>query len=387
MSGFPDEDWDDEDASGNSESSSLWRKMCYVLASNSGTDDYKRAVFGILSGDIRTVEPVCRTWNDFLFANYNALLRSQFENFAQQVRPPTTTSSILIPGVPDATQAFGSPETANKKVVDMLKSDPRTQAQSMQPMKMLQGVLIGDSFPDFIYQQGLALSKAANATGVSKLLPPNKKQPEREDVMKYIALDDHDSLRVLAHMLLIFIGLNMDLGGVFRETEVQNIIVAYVSFLRLAGKEELIPLYCSQLSGTRKYAILCRNLIDVTNHEARETQIELMKDLGLDVQEFVSLQARYLVGDYKDTVVGYPARSGFKIFEPAYENNFTARKVKVDFFGDDPDCIERIDMLLIRSMEWYLLVDGMWTETFAVGTALYLRFFSKTTLEIMCLLI
>ncbi len=378
LSGFPDEDWDNGAAEGSSDSSRLWRKMCYALASNAVGDDYKRAVYGILSGDIQTVEPVCKSWDDFLFANYNALLRTQFDNFLQEIRTSQMPSSNTLKlGVPDATQLLGEPETSHKRVVDMLKSDRRTRTESRKPMKMLQGVLVGNSFSDFIYQQGLALSKFANAKGVSNLIPPNKKQPEREDIMKYIELDDHDSLRVLAHMLIIFMGLGLDLGGVFRETEVENVIVAYISFLRLAGKEELIPLYCSQLSGKRKYAILCRNLIDVTNHEQRKTQIELMKELGLDVQEFVGLQARFLMSDYKDNAAGYPARGNFNILDKEYNDSVISRKVREDFLGDDPDNVERIDMLLIRSLEWYLLVDGLWSETFTVGTLLYLRFFSK----------
>jgi nuclear pore complex protein Nup107 len=380
MSGFPDEDWKDDQAQmerGNFEANSLWRRMCFALARKGGGDDYERAVYGILSGDILSVEPICRTWDDFLFIHYNALLRTQFDNFIQQLRPFTGPSNnISNLGAFDAVQFHGDPESAGKRLIDTIRSDPRTQKESMLPMKMLQGVLIADSFPNFIYHQGLALSKFANAKGVSNLIPPNKQLPENEDIMNYITLDDHDSLRVLAHMLIVFMGLGIDLGGIFRETEVENVIVAYVSFLRLSGKEELIPLYCSQLSGKRKYAILCRNLIDVTNHDQRVTQIQLMKELGLDVQEFVGLQARFLLSDYKDTVQGYPATGRFNLFDNMYDKSFIARKVRPDFFGEDPDKVERVDMLLIRSLEWYLLVEGLWSETFAVGTMLYLRFFS-----------
>lgn len=381
MSGFPDEDWkEDEDDldRGTFESSSLWRRMCFALARKGGGDDYERAVYGILSGDISSVEPVCRTWDDFLFVHYNALLRTQFDNFVQQIRPSKVVSMTL--GAFDAVQFHGEPQHASKGLVNTLRSDPRTQLESVQPMKMLQGVIIADSFPNFIYQQGLALSKFANAKGVSNLIPPNKKLPENESTMNYITLDDHDSLRVLAHMLIVFMGLGLDLGGIFRETEVENVIVAYISFLRLSGKEELIPLYCSQLSGKRKYAILCRNLIDVTNHDQRVTQIELMKELGLDVQEFVGLQARFLLSDYKDTVKGYPASGKFNLFDDQHSNKYITRKVRPDFFGEDPDKVERVDMLLIRSLEWYLLVEGLWSETFAVGTMLYLRFFKHMRL-------
>jgi nuclear pore complex protein Nup107 len=249
-------------------------------------------------------------------------------------------------------------------------------------MKMLQGVLIANQFDNFIYQQGLALSELANARGTSNLIPATDERPENAEINKYVALDDHDSLRVLTHVLLVFISLGLDLGGAFRQTVTENVIVAYISFLRLAGKEELIPLYCSQLSGARRYATLSRNLIDVTDHEQRITQINLMKELGLDAQEFVKFQSRYLFADYPDETdrTGeYPAAGNFKLLEDSLDSS--GRKVRRDIFGDDPEKVERVDMLFIRSLEWYLLVDGLWSETFMVGTMLYLRFFSQYTLE------
>lgn len=377
MSGFPDEGSID-DGGGAAGSSALWRRMCYALARKGGGDDYERAVYGILSGDIQSVEPVCRSFDDFVFVHYNALLKAQFDAYLQTVRPQPGMFNF---GVFDAVQFHGNPKSAGKRLVETLKIDPRTVTETSHPMKMLQGVLIANEFSYFIYQQGLALSKFANASGISSLIPPNKSQPENEDITKYIALDDHDSLRVFTHVLLVFMSLGLDLGGILRETEVENVIVAYISFLRLAGKEELIPLYCSQLSGKRKYAILCRNLIDVTDHDQRVTQIKLMRELNLDVQEFVGLQARFLLSDYKDITTGYPATGNFKLFEEDSDVFGTTRKVKKDFLGDDPDRVDRIDMLLIRSLEWYLLVDGLWSETFTVGTMLYLRFFKHLHLN------
>jgi nuclear pore complex protein Nup107 len=378
MSGFPDQRSKEKDISGDVCPSSLWRRMCFTLARNGGGDEYERAVYGLLCGDISSVEPVCESWDDFVFAHYNALLKTQFDSHLQQIRPWSSksfgTSNV---GVFDAVQFHGDPVSAGKRLISNLQSDVRTSSQTMQPMKMLQGVLIANDFSNFIYQQGLALSKFANAKGTSSLIPPNNNQPENEEVTKYIALDDHDSLRVLTHVLLIFMGLGLDLGGIFHETEVENVIVAYISFLRLAGKEELIPLYSSQLSGQRRYAVLCRNLIDVTNHEQRVTQIKLMRELGLDVQEFVGLQARFLLSDYEDTVSGFPASGNFKLFDDTLAAKGSCKSVRKDFFGQDPDKIDRIDMLLIRCLEWYLLVDGLWRQTFTVGTMLYLRFFSK----------
>ena len=375
FSGLPDDGSNDNEEAGDPTSNALWRRMCFDLARKSGGDRYERAVYGILSGDISSVEDVCSSWDDFIFMHYNALLRTQFDNYVQRLYPER---AVTVPfGVFDAVQFHGEPKTVGKRLVDTLKTDPRTAAETLLPMKMLQGVLIANDFDHFIYQQGLALSKLANAHGPSNLIPTTKEQLENDDMQRYIALDDHDSLRVLTHVLLVFISLGLDLGGAYRQTVVENIIVSYISFLRLAGKEELIPLYCSQLSGNRRYATLSRNLIDVTDPEQRVTQINLMRKFGLDVQEFVKFQSRYLFADFPDNSDGYPASGSFSLLEDATEPNDNGQKLRRDFFGDDPDKVERVDMLFIRSLEWYLLVDGLWSETFLFGTMLYLRFFSK----------
>ena len=380
MSALPDEQLEEGDNEiGNPASTALWRRMCFSLARRGGGDEYERAVYGILSGDILSVEPVCHSWDDYVFAHYNALLRTQFDNHLQKRYPQSAISSTVSNfGSFDAVQFHGDPTTAGRRLVETLKSDPRTSRETSQPMKMLQGVLIANQFDRFIYQQGLALSKLANADGPSNLIPATDEQPENEDIKRYVALDDHDSLRVLTHVLLVFISLGLPMGGAVKQNVIENVIVSYISFLRLAGKEELVPLYCAQLTGARRYATLSRNLIDVTDNEQRVTQIRLMRELGLDVQEFVKFQSRYLFVDYPDPADGtreYPAAGKFKVLEGSVDNS--GRKVRNDFFGDDIERVERVDMLFIRSLEWYLLVDGLWSETFLVGTIIYLRFFSQ----------
>ncbi len=379
MSVLPDEKLQDgEDEMGKPASYVLWRRTCFALARKGGGDDYERAVYGILSGDISSVEPVCRSWDDFIFAHYNALLKTQFDNYLFKRDPESAISSTVSNfSCFDAVQFHGESMTAGRKLVETLKSDPRTSKETLQPMKMLQGVLIANQFEHFIYQQGLALSKHANADGPSNLIPATDEEPENQEINRYVALHDHDSLRVLTHVLLIYISLGLPLGGVIRQNVIENVIVSYISFLRLAGKEELIPLYCSQLTGARRYATLSRNLIDVTDHEQRVTQIRLMRELGLDVQQFVKFQSRYLFVDYPDSADGneqYPADGKFKVLQDNRDDS--GRKVRKDFFGEDIEKVDRVNLLFIRSLEWYLLVDGLWSETFLIGTMLYLRFFS-----------
>jgi nuclear pore complex protein Nup107 len=383
--GSPDTESEDQDNALNATQSALWRRMCFKVARSGGSDKYERAVYGILSGDIQTVEPVCRSWDDHLFAHYNALLRSQFETWIHHHHPNRALTDVLQSfGIFDAVQFHGEPEQAGKRLVFKLQGHLALNDETKRPMKMLQGILVAKQFPSFIYNEGLAISKEANAESNSNLIPKLNRNPEHEDATKYISVGDHDSLRVLVHMLIIFKSLGLKHDDAINLMAVENVIVAYISFLRLSGKEELIPLYSSQLSDDRLYATLSRELIDVMDREQRETQIKLMRELGIDVQKFVRFQTRFLLNDFPDEAKDYPAEGGFKLLldnvqkpemrRPGEQSKELMQKFIV---GTDADRVDRVDMLLIRSLEWHTLVEGLWSETFRTGTILYKRFYSK----------
>ncbi|KHJ35159.1 putative nuclear pore complex protein [Erysiphe necator] len=381
MSGVSFEDSEEDRNFASPDVMIRWRKICLSIAHTIGNSEYENAVYGILGGDISSVEPVCKTWDDFMFVHYNSILRTQFDNYLKNIQLQITeTRPYVPPKNTDSAQNFSEPQDSRQRLIAILMTNPKILKESKKPMKILQGVLIADQFSHFIFQQGLALSQIANAKEVSRVIPPSKHQLDDVDLTKYVTFDDHDSLRVLTHVLIIFMGLGLDLGDVYRETEIQNVMVAYITFLKLAAKEELIPLYCSQLSGIRKYSILSRNLIDIIDEDQQIVQLKLMRKLGLDVQEFVSLQARYLLDDFPDSSRDFLALGNLKLFSDNYESSSLFRTLKKDFISEKYSA-GRIDLLLIRSLKWYLLVDGLWVESFRLGTLLYLRFFKHMNLH------
>jgi nuclear pore complex protein Nup107 len=50
-----------------------WRKMCFQLARQAQMDRYERAVYGAVCGDLDSVVPVCQTWEDQMWAHFNAI--------------------------------------------------------------------------------------------------------------------------------------------------------------------------------------------------------------------------------------------------------------------------------------------------------------------------
>lgn len=393
MSGLSDMIAEDSDDAPSYKSTLLWRRMCYALAKRPQLDVYERAVYGILSGDFGTVEAVGSTWNDRLFAHYNALVRTQFESYitaneqSQALGAVPKTLSTL-----DAAHYYGAEqEEINTKIIKSFRIDPSLKNQANQPLKLLQGALIGNTFMDFAVQQGVAFSNEVNSIAPSSLIPPLDAKPEDADDTKYISLDDHDNLRVIAHMFIIFKALGANFGGSETEHALENVVVTYINFLRLAGKEELISLYAAQLSDVRCYEVLSRTMIDVVEEDHRVTQIKLMTDLGLDVQRFVELQTQNLFADHPEPESdGYPADNSLRILLPAsdkngddtqegkLDNDYDPSRVDANFLSAP---IERPDMLLIRSLEWHLLVDGLWSATYRTGVQLYKRFYSNFTIS------
>ena len=57
-----------------------WRKMCFQLARQPQVDRYERAVYGIVCGDLDSVVPVCQTWEDQMWAHFNAIYTWKLED-------------------------------------------------------------------------------------------------------------------------------------------------------------------------------------------------------------------------------------------------------------------------------------------------------------------
>lgn len=57
----------------------LWKKMCRRLAADRSLDAYEQALYGAVSGDVDSVLPVCRTWEDHVWCYVNALFEQEVD--------------------------------------------------------------------------------------------------------------------------------------------------------------------------------------------------------------------------------------------------------------------------------------------------------------------
>jgi nuclear pore complex protein Nup107 len=362
----------------------LWRRMCYAAAREGGTGKYDRAVYGLLAGDLDSVEAVCKSWDDFLFANYNALLRTQFDSYLIKHGGESVAKVAQQFPAFNAVLHHSDPVTVGKRLVAKLESGPQTQTEALRPLKALQGAIVANDLDRHLLHQGLALSNHANQRDESKLIPKID-VPGFEGVnpAKYFKLTDHDGLRIVAHVLIIISTLDR-LAGSTKEwgaMEAQHlcrehVIAAYISYLRLTGLEEMIPLYCSKLYGERAFEALSRNLMHIVDNDARLNQLTIMKKLGLDVGAFTKKQPAIYLEDVDDKKAKCEANGNFKILEDKPPTLKYGRVVTPDFFGEDPDSIHVDDDAIIRAMEWLLLFPEFLVETCHYVIRIYKYFLS-----------
>lgn len=364
----------------------LWRRMCYALVKSGGTDDWERAVYGVLSGDIDGVLAVCKTWDDFMFAHYNALLRTQFDSYLTKRCGPPVMSSQVLPSF-DAVQYLGESQNVAKKLVEQIESDgsyfQQAHDEANTAAKALQGAIISNTLDTYIYQQGLALSTEANQDVKSFLIPDFDLGPSEGNTSRYTKMSEHDGLRLITHIVIMINALECSADGQkstdgLRNTVVENAIAAYVSFLRLAQLELLIPLYCAQLSGPRRYQTLSLNVIHVRDREEQMALLNQIRRVGMDIRTFLKEQPQHFLNQLEDSSETYPAKGLFKILGLNQPTMTYGRGIIPDFIGLDSRN-EMVHENLTRSIEWLFAGGGNLLTACEFGIKIYQYFFSKFT--------
>ena len=362
------------------QSRALWRDTCALAAKDGGIDEYENAVYGVLSGYLPSVQKVSRCWDDYLFAHYNSYLLHSFDRYVR-----TNFSDRVPKALTDKTGSFklamlgGQREQNALDIVENMKRMEATEEEAKDPFKMLQGSLIANSFDNFVFTHGIALAEAANAGARSKSISLPKTPTGKGSITARITTDDHDLLRMITHIIFIL----QDLGHDFRQDEhtevLENIVVAYVEYLGKAGKQQLLPLYASRLSPQRSLSCLGRQLPAIQEDGERQTFIQLMKQYGINVPGVLSKQLQMIIADTTTEGSFPPKYSPISILEQSRRDAMALRQIQPNFIGDS---ITDDQYDLIHGFEWYLLMDGHWTQTMTIGALIYKHLLCKEVLSL-----
>jgi len=335
----------------------LFRRMCFAASRRTGAYEYERAVYGLLAGDIESVEPVCWSWDDFLHAYYNAILTASFETFLQD-ECRGKLSPTLLQRFPQPNQA-GWSEDANQ-VIERLKYQKSSTREAHTPIKLIQGALLSRTFPQFTRNVGIAMSKAANAEERTPLIPPTTASTS-EDFTDL--LQDLDVIRMIVHLLILYEAFN---GPIETSTPadrvlIENVYVYYLNLLRVLRKIEAIPTYARFLSQPRREEVVGIIMVDVIDNREQKELVRLMKGTNIYIPRVMASQLEFAMKRMGLEAGSFKPIDCFEMLEPTNQARWPGQRIRADFIPTElSDAEER----LIRAAEWFLQIPSMWRVTF-----------------------
>lgn len=342
-----------------------WRKACIHSAYRTSQNPYERAVFGVLGGDQKFVDSICTSWEDLLYSHLNAHLLSDYKQFLLQSYPSTLPPKQLYSfgELPAITQNSWE---STSDFLSSLQSNTSLQLNAQNPLKMIQASLISQDIEQLIVKQGIGLARKAQKTppAISQLITTAVADlaPTNEEIESLV--EDHDALRVLAHIYLILKMAYSDFGSNDNAAAAENVLVAYIQFLLLAGKMQLLPAYCAQLNAEAASPTMARILPAITDPGQRMHYVKLMESCDMDVNDVLLNQYEFALEYSPLLKAGTDSFRGLKILASVDDTRWPGKRIRLE--RNKP--LEEEEKTIVHSMEWYLLVEGYWQETFQTLT-------------------
>jgi nuclear pore complex protein Nup107 len=367
----------------------LFRRMCFHAA-RGARNPYEGAVYGLLSGDLKQVQAVSRSWDDHLYAHYNALLLSRFDTYLQQSYSNRVPESLIQKFVfQDAVANLGSWDESSQRVIALLKQQKATASQSVAPIKLIQGALISRDIDELVLKVGVALAEMLQNDNRTQnlIIHPDSTETDRsalpegehrtftaEQWYQSLACDPH-AFRVLVHIFIIF-------QNGFKTVDTQqneqrwlamdNLIAAYIEFLRISKRIQLIPLYAAQLLPERAAHCLARVLPDIKNSEEQRRCVALLNSYRIDIIEVV---AQSFIFAFQHSGFTHFDKEGYTVITNPIKRFDIVEKVTtaqehvlwpgVRIRGNLGDTtIDTEEEAIIEALQWYQYVSKDYKQTF-----------------------
>ncbi|XP_047660298.1 nuclear pore complex protein Nup107 isoform X1 [Tachysurus fulvidraco] len=226
----------------------VWKLCCWRMAEEEQFNRYERAIYAVLSGNLRQLLPVCESWADTVWAYFRVLVDSLLE---QELR----SSGLSHEELDELPREYLEASWTMEKVFEELLAteSKRVLDATKEHYHVIQKFVILGDLDGLLEEFGCWLEKT----------PP---------------LPAH-LLRFMTHLVLFYRSLGMQL----KEEVCMDVLKAYISLLVKEKQVELIAFYVSHLPvdiGVSQYA---RFLEEVTESEQRRRCLELARQAGLDV--------------------------------------------------------------------------------------------------------
>jgi nuclear pore complex protein Nup107 len=193
-----------------------------------------------------------------------------------------------------------------------------------------------------------------------------------EPYYQMLACDPH-ALRILVHIFITFRGglSTLDSPEMSTWIAMDNLVAAYIEFLRITKRIQLIPLYAAQLAPERAAHCLARILPDIKNTEEQRKCVALLKEYRIDIVEVVAQSFTFAFknsgfthfSEEGYTVITSPIKR-FKILESSAAHEiglWPGYRIQGEFEGA---LIEPKEHAIIESLQWYHYISDDYKQTF-----------------------
>ncbi|CAI2171343.1 19333_t:CDS:10 [Funneliformis geosporum] len=221
----------------------IWRATCYYCSNQENLDVYDRAIYGVLSGNYESIIPICRTWEDYIWAYYNSLIESQQEE-VKHARHMGVNDDDDLP--------------INIKVITPKEIFDRDF--DLEKFHIIQKLIILNDSKEMVKQLKVEI--------IDRRL-------RREDEIAYVHF-----LRLATHLILYLRDLMLSTP----DKESNDIIKLYTELLIECQQNKLIALYASKLPRDISIELYSSFLKDVTSScTERHKLFSLAEQYGLNV--------------------------------------------------------------------------------------------------------
>lgn len=350
----------------NFQSQDSWRAACSALARDANTEEFERAVYALLCGELEPAYKVCQSWDDYLYVYLNAVVLSRYQGFCKQFQRKLSLSST--------SPVVYVPEPAGyadvHKFLQYAKNAERVGVEARNPYRTIQGAILSKSYDTFFHSLAKSVSKA-NKTGPEPCTYiPDLSLGEVDDSM-LIAAQDKDALRMATHLYVVASTLGyVRSDSQFVETASVNTI-GYIANLEDAGLFDIIPLYASLLPADTATVVLGQILIEIVSPRERKKQVRLIQKQNINIEAVLESQWQWVSANASAIKHSIPAK-GYPKVVIRKDGIRELAPIKKDFIGT---FVSPEDEQLIRSFEWLRYIDGQWAKICHLGELLYRQFY------------
>ncbi|GBB87782.1 hypothetical protein RclHR1_14290002 [Rhizophagus clarus] len=310
----------------------IWRATCYHCANQESLYIYDRAIYGVLSGDYENILPVCRTWEDQVWAYYHSLIEcQQDEYFSKHVRHMGVNDDDDLP--------INTKVIPPNEIFEIVESKRIDRDLDIERFHIIQKLIILNDSKELV--------KRLKEELVDKRL-------SREDETAYVHF-----LRLATHLILYL----RDLMLPTPDKESDHIIRLYTELLIEYRQNKLIALYASKLPRDISIEIYASFLKDVTaSYTERHKLFKLAEQYGLNVIA-IARETFELI---------------FKEIESADKHGavFDVRIIALK------ELINPIEIIQIRALEWLTFNKEQHREALKLGNTLCRRFLASGKMNV-----